>query len=207
MPRLKVVCTEVDDFCGRGVEYVRKLKAGIARHLPVEHDFICFSDREHEGVETRGLPPGLPGWWNSLYLFSRGQFAPDDRILYFDLDVVITDDLSFLAGYDGPFAGLRDPYYPDQFWWTVGAWRGDECARIWDRWNELDRPLLRMGDQMWMQMMRPDAVRLQDVFPKKIVSYKVHARRAVPDGAAVVGFHGLPRPHECEGWVAERWVE
>lgn len=202
---LKVVCIQVDNYLGRGHEYVRKLQANVAKHLPVPHEFLCLSDGPIEGVECHRAPRGVPGWWNSLYFFSPDFFDPEDRVIYLDLDVIPVADLTWLAEYDGPFAGLRDVYHPSQFWWTVGAWRGGECTKIWTKWEDLGQPLLSGGDQMWIDMVVPEAVRLQDVFPKKIVSYKVHARKSIPEGAAIVCFHGSPRPHECDGWVKERW--
>ncbi len=47
------------------------------------------------------------------------------------------------------------------------------------------------------------------MFPDRLVSYKRHCRRRkieqgklnsdLPDGAAIVAFHGHPRPHELKG--------
>ena len=51
---------------------------------------------------------------------------------------------------------------------------------------------------------RPDF--MQDLFPNKIVSYKVHCQNKIPADAAIICFHGRPRPHEADNaWIREYW--
>jgi len=46
----------------------------------------------------------------------------------------------------------------------------------------------------------PMAIRLQDIVPGQLVSFKAQCSDGVPDDARVVFFHGLPRPHETALW-------
>ena len=50
-------------------DYVHHLKAGVERNSTVDHEFVCYSDRQIEGVKTVILNEGMVGWWNKLQLF------------------------------------------------------------------------------------------------------------------------------------------
>ena len=50
-------------------EYVYNLKSMVERNTTVEHNFVVFSDREWDGIDTRILKPGYEGWWNELQMF------------------------------------------------------------------------------------------------------------------------------------------
>ena len=83
-------------------EYVFKLQAMVKRHMTVPHRFVCLTDRPKElpGIETV-LVKGLPGWWGKLWLFNSEW--RNERVLYFDLDTVICDNIDDLAQLDKPF--------------------------------------------------------------------------------------------------------
>lgn len=208
---LKIVCVNAGNYLGQGAEYVAILHDMVSRNLPVgtKFEFICFTDNFSEitdlGVSTRLLHPGLRGWWNKLALFKEGTFALDDRIVFFDLDTVITGDLGDIIKYDGSFAILRDFYRPQGLGSGVMAWRGDWGAHIWREYEKAGYPDIAGGDQAWIEqhVLRPDI--LQELFPGQLVSYKVNAHSFIPQGARVVAFHGEPRPHHCDGWVEQFW--
>ena len=90
---MRIVCVCVGDRYPD--KWVYRLRRMVTRHLPGRHEFICFSDREIPGVKT--LPAILPhaGWWSKMSLFQPGVLPGLN--LYFDLDVVITGDISALA--------------------------------------------------------------------------------------------------------------
>lgn len=181
---LNIVCVNEGDYLGRGEEYVNNLRGGIEKNCTVPHRFI---------VKTN---TGESGWWSKLTLFKPDTFPVGDRILYFDLDTWIVGNIDDLANYDGYFAGLRDFYQPNNLGSGVLAWKAGEFDKIWSKWVAIGKPKLRIGDQAFIYMMIPDAVRLQDKFPNKIVSYKTHCRSGIPEEASIVCFHGKPRPHE-----------
>lgn len=206
---LKIVCVNAGNYLGRGVEYVKILENMISRNLPVgtEYQFICFTDdlTPIDGVQFRPLHGGLTGWWNKLWLFKNGLWNVGDRIVYFDLDTVITGDLTDIINYSGDFAILRDFYRPHGLGSGVMAWSGGWGAHLWREYEKAGFPDMQGGDQAWIEshVLRPDI--LQDLFPSQIVSYKVSARSHIPDKAKIVAFHGEPRPHQCEGWVRLFW--
>lgn len=191
--------------------YVSILFDSVRRNLAdgFEGKFICFTDQPDQfetGIEVRPLPADLPGWWSKLALFKRGLFPDGSRVVFLDLDTVITGRLDEIVAYDGPLAILRDFYRPDGLQSAVMAWRAGDYSEIWDGYEAAGCPMDNPGgDQSWIERTQiASAVRLQDQFPGAFVSYKQIS--GPPERASVVVFHGNPRPHDVlTGWVPEVW--
>jgi uncharacterized Rossmann fold enzyme len=194
--------------------YVNILHDSVRRNLAdgFVGKFICFTDQPDVldgGVEVRPLPENLPGWWAKLGLHKPGVFPDGDRVLYFDLGCLITGRLDEIASYDGPFAILRDFYRPDGLQSVVMAWEAGTTTDVWERYEATGCPQdfetgQTWGDQAWIEHVRPDAIRLQSVFPDAFVSYKL--TQGPPDKASVVCFHGDPKPGDIlTGWVPQVW--
>lgn len=168
------------------VEYVERLKAGVDAHLS-GHEFVCLSDVDVP-CERIPLTEGLPGWWSKLELFRLPS------ALYFDLDTVITGDLSEIAAHPHTFTMLSDFYRLEKPASGVMAWRGDYSFLL----DEYDpaRTYPGHGDQGYIAAnIEPE--RFQNLFPGQIVSRKVKNTRN--SNERVVCFHGEPRPHAV-GW-------
>lgn len=209
---LKIVCVNVGNYEGRGAEYVNKLHNAVGRNLPddLKYEFIVFTDDPtgyDPGIHTREIPVKLEGWWNKLYLFKDGVFALGDRIVYFDLDTVITGPLDSIVAYDGMFAILRDFYRHNGLQSSVMLWRnGGPTDRFWNEWCECGAPKIEGGDQAWIEKFKWKEIDiLQDLFPNDFISYKIHCNSTLLHKPKVVIFHGNPRPHEAGGWVDEVW--
>jgi hypothetical protein len=193
--------------------YVLNLKDMVIRNLEggLEGCFVCFTDRPEElpeHIETAPLPADLPGWWSKLALFREGLFPKGDRVLFFDLDTVITGSIDHLAAWDGEgLAILRDFYRPNGLQSSVMAWRAGEHGEIWQSFDQGGRPTHDPGgDQRWIEqnLSASKVVLWQDIFPKTFVSYK-QSNGSLSE-APVVIFHGKPRPHEIlDGWVPQVW--
>jgi hypothetical protein len=203
------ICLNSGNYLGRGKQYVEILRDSIARNLSpeIKFKFTVFTDDpdDYQDIHKRPLPhAGLNGWWNKLALFKKDLFPAGETIIYVDLDTVITGSLDDIVKYDGKFAILRDFYRYNGFGSGVMIWNGD-WSYIWDSWDIAGMPEIHGGDQAWIEQVvnKPDL--LQNVFPGRFVSYKVHASQSIPKGASVVCFHGLPRPHEVTGWVEQFW--
>jgi hypothetical protein len=183
----------------------------VMRNLdPIDGDFTCFTDQDDplpDGVIKRPLPADLPGWWSKCALFRDDLFPKGDRVLYLDLDSVICGPIDALAAYQGPFAILRDFHRPGGLQSAIMAWEAGagHLDEIWNSYVESGFPNVSGGDQAWIESWRlVSAIRLQDAFPGMFVSYKQIT--GPPDKAAVVVFHGKPRPHEVlTGWVPKVW--
>ena len=88
-------------------EFVNVLYNMVQRHLTIPHKFIIYTDHvkmqklvKGDNVEARQLPfHDYTGWWNKLTLFSPEANLVGD-CLYFDLDVVITDNIDSFFTYE-----------------------------------------------------------------------------------------------------------
>lgn len=195
-----------------GAEYVNILFDMIRRNLPdgTPGRFICFTDDPSglsEGIETRPIPSDLKTWWAKLYLFAPGVLPEGERVLYFDLDTVITGPLDRLLEYSGEFAMLRDPFKAD--WWNSGimAWRGGIYSHIWSDWIAAGMPEIEGGDQIWIKQCLKTTDFLQDLYPERFKSFKLDCFDGKPPRKTmVVYFHGEPKPHNCGAeWVEMIW--
>jgi len=191
--------------------YANRLYDMVKRHLPrgIAFTFLCFTEDAAglvPGITARALPEDLSGWWNKLYLFKNRVFEEQDRVIYFDLDTLITGPLDEIAGYRGDFALLRDFYRTDGYGSGVMCWRAGACDTIWERFEAAGRPEIPGGDQAWIEKVIPGAALLQELFPGMFVSFKVDCRPLPPPGACVVSFHGEPKQDNCGApWVRDIW--
>lgn len=192
-PELPLICcVKVGEKYSQ--EYVTKLRDGIARNLKLPHRFVCFTDDPVPGVECVPLPADLPGWFAKIGLFKICR-----PLVYFDLDVVITGDLSRLMDWDG--FGIIEDWWQTGFNSSVMKLTGNEG----DVWRKFSRSVMKKfpGDQDFITACLPKAATFPpDYFP----SYKAdRCQKAVPANAMAVIFHGFPKQPDCGGWVAEQW--
>ena len=84
--------------------YTKTLYNMVQRHLTIPHKFICYTNSmklqkvvEADNFEVRKLPfaEEYTGYWNKLSLFSP-EAKLSGPCLYFDLDVVISDNICLL---------------------------------------------------------------------------------------------------------------
>jgi uncharacterized Rossmann fold enzyme len=197
-------------------EYVEILYSGIRRNLAagLRGRFTVFTDnpaafKDMAGVQPHEVPKEVTGWWAKLYLFSKDAFPDGERVLYFDLDTVLTGPLDAIAAYDGEFAILRDFYRRTGLQSSVMAWRAGDMEGVWRSYVTMNYPDFPGGDQGFIERCfdemkyRPD--KWQDLYPGLFRSYKRECVNGPPKGTSVVVFHGHPRPHECDGWVSDFW--
>jgi len=199
---LTICCVQVNNYCGRGAEYVNKLYRAVEWYLTVPHKFVCFTD-DPTGIECETRPIKGEGWYSKLYLFK--EFT-EGKVVFFDLDTLIVDNINFIDKYNGKFAILRDFYRPNGYGSGMMIWKGGFGHEITDNYEKDGCPHISGGDQIYIEKQVKHAKRLQDLFPYKIVSYKAHATTGMPLKAAICCFHGHPKPHDFSfGWVKEEW--
>ena len=229
---VNIACVSVGNYRGMGARYVNALFRGCSRNLTVPFQFICLTDDAGgllPGIQARIVPQGLiPSRLHPIYtklaLFRPSEFPSGARVLYLDLDMVVTGNIDAVASYSGPFAMLRDPACPSELNSSIMAWGvNGSSENIWTKWVDAGQPDSRLTDQSWIADMHPDAIRLQDVFPGRLRSFKAEClppRNATfrrirnrlfgvpyPDGAAIVYFHASPKPDNCpQRWVQAAWA-
>lgn len=189
--------------------WVARLKASVAKYLPIEHRFVCLSDVDVP-CERIPLEHDWPGWWSKIELFKL-----PGPVLYFDLDTAIVSDLSSIAkaaqnSQESRLLLLRDFYRPNGYGSGVMAWSAYLPRSPIYSW-------FKQSSQLWMEKFRGggdqsfiedwcneevDGVRpydhsracaWQDIVGDQIVSYKVHCRNGIPANARVVALHGQPK--------------
>lgn len=204
MDRLTVVCV-LKSGGVYNAGHVALLQRQVAQHLFAAHRFVCLSDVDVP-CERIPLKHNWPGWWSKIELFRTGLF--EDIALYIDLDTVVIDDINDLARARHRFTMLRNMSRGAPF---VGsglmAWSAD-LSKIHDTF--LKDPAGHMkrcttpdcwGDQGFIFKHTPVVPDYwQDRFPGRVVSYKMHCRPrggVAPKDAAIVCYHGQPRPWEA----------
>lgn len=204
--------------------YVNRLYEATRKHGLADAEFICYTDDAaglDPGVRPRALPdidlPEKYRWtfWRKLALFDPA-LGLTGACLYFDLDVVITGDLRplvadwcgrprFIKNWVGAKTARREHF--DRINSSVVLYDGAACGRILERFHA-DRSAIferYPGDQGFIHDCLADQA---EFFPDGLcVSFKRHCiprfplnhfiAPAVPQGAAVVVFHGKPDPHEA----------
>lgn len=185
-------------------EWVYALKRGLNRYLD-GFEFVCLTD--DPGVTPLWRVPlkhSWPGWWPKIEAFRAGLF--EGPVLYLDLDTLPVGYLTDIASYDGPYAMLSDFYQPMIPASGVMAWTPSaETEAIYETFVRQGRIPGGRSDH-WYARHAPKPVRLQDVFPGQIVSFKAHARSGPPENARLVAGHGSPRFNDRKaGWAHEAW--
>jgi hypothetical protein len=200
-------------------DYVRILKASVARNTTIPHRFVCLSDRKIKGVETLHLEGGLEGWWNKLMLFNSA-IGFGNRIVYLDLDTVITGNIDFLLQYNGNFMGIENlgvahpkdkMIYRGEFQSGVMAWDKEYASFIWPTFVHNKSNLNGLaGDGEFLnamfKTMNDDPDLLQRLYPGKIQSFKYESYFTGDlDEVSIVCFHGDPRPHQAISETTNSW--
>jgi len=189
-----VTCVKVGRLYGP--DYVNRLASMVARHTTRPARFLCLTD-DPTGLECESVPidTDLPGWWAKLILFKPHPRLIGERTVFLDLDTIIVGTMDFLLDYAGDFAILRDFYRHDGWGSAIMSIAPGFGQQVWSGFDR-KRMAHHAGDQGWIREQVDFADLWQDVAPGKIVSYKVDVQPHGVNGASVVCFHGVPKPHE-----------
>ena len=196
---ITVVCVKVGTKYNS--EYVNKLQNMVSRHLTVPHDFICITD-DHVGVNCKCiLPDGEDnGWWTKLTLFKKDPYGIKGKILYFDLDVVIRENIDCFANYRSDFIIMKDKLM-NMYNSSVFLLEAGSRPNVWDSYikDPIDaRKYAVGGDQHWITEKAKADLWSEDW----VKSYKVNNFK---EEGKVVIYHGKPKPHELNDWTKDEW--
>ena len=215
-------------------KYVNVLKNMVARHTTVAYKFSCLTDDATDldpEINVIKLPkdPWIKTWWSKLWMFAP-EMPLEGNILYFDLDVVIFDNIDELFTFQGKFNIIRDFNRCRIKDWKLSnsscmKWQTGTMNYLWtefkDRWHTVMQQ--NHGDQDWITKMATKDI---SWFPDEwIRSYKWEMiglkdtklltkdgkkffRKPVDihPGNKVAVFHGSPNPNECaDRFVVDNW--
>ena len=218
---------------GRGYDwiYVERLYNMVSRHLPVPIRFHVWTEHDrsvpphmikHVLDEWPGVSGPRKSWWYKMQMFDPRHHAGD--LLYFDLDVVITDDISWIVQETTErFWILRDFRYLQNprihhnvnssiMWWNVPQWRS-----VWDNFDQLNiMDVVRKyhGDQDLINALVPPGSRIF-LDDQRVRSWRwqahdggwnfqtrkpknIGAGTVIDPGVSVLVFHGRPKPHQID---------
>lgn len=219
---MTLICAAVRTGTKYSTGYVLRLMAGLERHLRVPFEFHLFTDRPDEVVnginQVHDISHlGLQGWWGKMALFEPSWRA-GRKVLYMDLDSVITGDLRPLAdlavdfGICGNFTRASgNKAYPCRYGSCTMILGPDARTDVWprfvkDRLELMDRAG-QYGDQKVIEELVPDATILQEVLPAGFFHGYRNLKDSKPDGCSVVVFAGTHKPHNTDfDWVKEAWL-
>jgi hypothetical protein len=217
---LAVVCVWWGDLYG--IDYVEKLYNSVKRNLSIPHHFYCITEHENVpyGVQRIEAPNNSKGWWQKVNLFRKDLFPEEldslnqcqyGRVIYLDLDVVITGSIDEIASSSGEFVMIEN-FGPNKKHAahnsSIVLWNPSTLSQnISDAFDvEVTREL--HGDQCWIWRVMDSHI---TNFRKDLVdSYKYSKRsdwkRSRGEVSPVMIFHGNPKPHQCnDTWVKKNW--
>ena len=211
-----------------GPDYVNVLFNAVRDHLDGPFRFVCLTDDAAglaEGIEARPIPDlGIPpekfahGGWPKLAVFARALHDLSGRMLFIDLDSVITGSLEPMFALEGSFRaigggdGWRRGGPPDA---EVELLSGVFAMDVGGHPEVLDA-FVAEGAGAYARAENEQAYiekTISDWAPWPagwVVSFKRHLRRSMgadlvlpvhapPEDARIVAFHGDPRPIHLVG--------
>jgi hypothetical protein len=221
--------------------YVEKLYNMLTRHSPGGIRFHVYTEQDrpvppHMIKHVLKEWPGISGpkreWWYKMQLFNPEHHA--GNLLYFDLDCVIINDLSWIPALSTEcFWTIRDFRYLQRktysgmnssvMWWNVSKF-----AHVWHEFDQLDinRTVVKYpGDQDYLgvaidpsQRRHFDQQHLQSWrWQVSDGGYNFATRKPHAPGSgsnayiggetSILVFHGRPKPHECtsDPVIANNW--
>jgi hypothetical protein len=204
--------------------YVKILSLALRRRLRRDYRFVCLTDvppphrkwlRAHR-INLRPLRHGWPGAWSKIELFRPDLFA--GRVLYLDLDTLVTGRLTRLIDYEGAFATSSDVLRPLHFDCSVMAWQAGMLDFLYADFvpdaailmHEFHRPV----DWIAFACRRKGIIaeRLESLMPGLITNAVPIAGgapiRIKPPGTKLICFHGPEKPHrllDTHELVRDHW--
>lgn len=211
-------------------DYVLRLYSMIKKHTSYEFNMYCLTDKPNiysQPIIPVELKPGFEGWWNKMQLFSDGTLHFGEY-LYFDLDVVIVENIDCLFEFEG-FGITRDFINPDAGLtggkeYNSSIMRFKQNQTLWefflahqDEWNKAQKQVAWFGDQnviscylnkMGYDNPFPDewiwSFKIGSLRGRRPVDHSQYFGATIPEGGKVCVFHGRPNPDEVDvDWVHE----
>jgi len=207
-----VVCVlKSGEFRGRqySPDWVRRLQGMVQRHLEIPHRFVCFTDQTIPGVHCILLDQNLPGWWSKIEMF---RWSVSTRLLYLDLDVLVTGPLEPLINYPAPMALMPaiittpKPGMVRRYQSSVMVWTPPEGKEIFESFNPdiMDK---FHGDQDWIGHIKPNCPTFPPTWFCKLS--RCHGRQPPNHIKVVLAQHPMSNDKAAEkySWIREVWRE
>ena len=209
----------------------------VKRNLTVPFEFVCYTEDPSDidtdiRVEPIQIIPGVSGWWYKPMFFNP-KLGLQGTILFFDLDVVIFNNIDNLFSYEvGKFCIIRDfnrhviKNY-NKFNSSIFRLTTNMHQHVYNDFIKNPNSQIKrfQGDQDWLRASIKEGT--YTYWPDEwIQSYKWEMRGkprfnnaprgqrdfetngdpVFSDDTSVAVFHGDPNPHNCKDqWVIDNW--
>lgn len=217
--------------------YVDKLYSMLCRYLSPEVVLHVYTESnrtvpspyvKHSLIEWPGVRGPKLSWWHKIQIFNPEHYR--GRLLYFDLDTVIVNDIDWIWQQDPSFFyGVRDfKYLFRQNRFSINSsvmcFNTEKFAYVYNEFDPgIDKTGLRKyhGDQDYIheKVSRKHQFRFLD--EDRIKSYRWQVKEGGYDFArrkhkepgapttidpltSVLIFHGNPKPHTANDFVIEQ---
>jgi hypothetical protein len=219
--------------------YAERLYNMVGRHMPLPVQFHVWTEADrpvpphmhkHNLTEWPGLGGPRKSWWYKIQLFNSAHFAGD--LLYFDLDVVICNDISWVIdSHTDYFWTLRDFRYlqkpthagmnSSMMWWNTQRFDWVWNSFVQQGWSNVSRRW--PGDQDFLNHTIP-LTQKRFFEDRRVQSWRwaLHdggwdfcnrrPRRPgtgtqIPPECSVAIFHGKPKPHQiADPAIVANWL-
>lgn len=186
---------------------------------------VCFAAAQpdtthtHTHTYTRSAPvfchPVVSSEQNVRRALSAGC-----RVVYVDLDTVITGSLESLVSYRGHFAtlttdGLVNERRSGGYNSSIMMWGAGEATEVYTHLIHLLPHVTKFIQKFdhWIEMVmaKENVDVVQQLYPGAVVEYKSYVMdggsELVAPKASLVCFPLRPKPHECtEKWIMDLWL-
>lgn len=205
IPTIACVLKSGGDFTPKDV---KRLKSQIFKYVTPPFKFICLTDVPELfdfPCNTRRLRGGYKGWWSKVEVFALQDFT-----IYFDLDTIVLQNLDGFVNRiykEIPFVSMLQAFKAGETHASgIMAWQGNYSFIL----NEFNPEIHESysWDQRYIVAKLEEHNRVINTIDRKennIISYKrdVIVNRAKLNDAAIVCFHGEPRPSQVEPFWSE----
>jgi hypothetical protein len=191
--------------------HVTKMRNMVARHMQRPYELVCLTDQSErcDGVTFIDIEQiGLKSSWAKMVLFAP-EWRGRSKVVYFDLDSILINDVTPLADAAGEFSILQNPA-PCKYNSSVMVIGGGQCAFVWSRFDRRRDWYIercgRYGHQKAIELLYPEALFLQPMMPRDFFCNYRDLTMNRPKHAAVINFGGGHKPQACPiPWVQEAW--
>lgn len=201
---LAVVTIQRGNYRGMGFEYQNRLRSDFMKHIHVPHKVYCITDAPasfYPRTRCKAISEAVAGGWEKVRLFKPGMFS-EERILYFDLNTIITQDINEIASCDADFAMSNGAH--------VMAWKNGMQEEIWSRFAaRSDKAwLLATSAATFIEKNAYKPSYLEQLYPWQIAVHgdNIGLGSYIAESAKVICFDGIGA-HEVGGWVNEYWKQ
>lgn len=218
-----------------GPEYVNTLYSMVKKNITGEFRFVCLTDNPegiNKAVEIRECPSinlsddyaiYRTTGWRKLTLWDSSHFEKGETWLFFDLDVIIVDNIDPLFDYqpEKSFVVMQNWTQKGQnigntsvFRFTVGC-HDYLFQNFLEKYPQIINDPKTKNEQIYISRN----ISSQEFWPDEwCVLFKVQCissfpsrlwkEPAIPTGAKVIAFPGVPNPHQAKDgiWPA-KWYK